>query len=229
MTFEKDEKDRAVFCDYYQGWLGGKLFRWLDRRKVRIIKRVLAELGEGLRVVDLGCGAAGISSRLVGALPGIRVIGVDNDARLLDVAQRRGLEVKLGDLDKPLPVEPGSCDVVLMIDTLEHVQCRKETMAEVKRILTERGVLVVFTPAHDTVSWTLGVRVHTFITRRTSFDHISPFTKESLSWYLKQNFAGWHVGHTNFGLTLYGIGRGKTGKVGFGRTMFGIGDDRRSE
>ncbi len=200
--------NRGAYDPYYDGFLGGKVFRWLDWSKLRILRRILADLGPDLRVLDLGCGRANVSSRLIGEFPGMALTGADQDSMILAKAEARGLKAVHVDFDRELPFGDGAFDVVMMIDTIEHVTCRRETMAEVSRILADGGTFIVFTPPYDTVMWTLGEKFHTLVTRRSTYDHISPFTRESLSWLLEGNFASFELGLTNYGLTLWGVGRG---------------------
>ena len=201
--------DRESFDSYYEGILGGGVFRWLDWMKVRIVRRHLSSLAPDPHILDLGCGAGGISSKLAKLLPQYHFVGADHDARLLAMAQKRGLEeVRQVDFDEPLPFEEGHFDAILMLDTIEHVEHREQVVVEAKRILNDGGKLIVFTPPYDSVTWVLGERFHNVVTRRNS-DHISPFTRESLSWLLSRHFEGVSVGRTNFGLSMFGIGWNK--------------------
>lgn len=205
----RKSEDRESFNDYYQGILGGRAFRWLDRMKIRIVRSHLAGLPPQARILDLGCGSAGISSRLAGLFPDLHFTGVDHDESLLEMARGRGLnDVRKVDFDQPLPYDGGHFDVVLMFDTIEHVEHRDEVVTEVGRVLAADGKLIVFTPPYDSISWLLGERFHNTITRRKS-DHISPFTRESLTWLLSRHFAEVSVGRTNFGLSMFGVGRQK--------------------
>jgi ubiquinone/menaquinone biosynthesis C-methylase UbiE len=196
--------DPKTFTAYYQGFLGGKLFRWLDFNKVRIICEVLAELGDTPSIVDLGCGTGSIDRRVRTKCRHARITGVDHDPRLLAMALGPDCNRVSADFNRPLPFGDGSFDAVLMVDTIEHVASRATTLEEASRILKETGKLIVFTPPYDTLPWLLGERFFKLVTRR-ALEHISPFTRESLSWALSSRFHEWEVGYTNFGLTLWGV------------------------
>lgn len=195
---------RENFDTYYESFLGGRLFRWLDWRKIKIIISVLENLNSDIKVLDLGCGSASISSKIKKRLPSIEVIGADHSASLLKIANSRGLKTQLVNFDLPLPFEDNCLDVVLMIDTIEHVASRQGVMYQVKRILKNQGILIIFTPPYDSITWIIGEYLHGKITRRAA-DHISPFTQESLLWLLKQNFKNQTIGRFNFGLSMFGI------------------------
>jgi len=76
---------------------------WLDRwdrmqerylvaraERFRIIADLVAEcVGDGCRILDLGCGTGSLSAVLLARLPQARVVGVDLDPTVLPLAQRR--------------------------------------------------------------------------------------------------------------------------------------------
>jgi SAM-dependent methyltransferase len=107
--------------------------------------------GGGLRVLDVGCGAANMAHHL-GHYG--RVIGTDNNLRPLEVARQRGMDVYLGGADA-LPLEAESFDLVAMLDVIEHIPAEAAVLAECRRILRcpdpERnrpgGKLLVTAPA----------------------------------------------------------------------------------
>ncbi len=196
---------QPAFTHYYDGLLGGHLFRWLDRAKLKAAGRFLAQADNLSDVLDLGCGKGAISSRLLARLPSVRLIGADNDPGLLAEAERRGLVPVRVDFDKPLPFDDARFDAVIMIDSIEHVASRADVFRDVARILKTDGRLLIFTPPYDTASWTLGEKLHRVLTRRQA-GHISPFTRESLSWCLDRWFHEWSVRYLNMGLTMCGMG-----------------------
>ncbi len=197
---------RVEFGDYYAPGGQGRLFRWLDRAKLRQAASVVAGLGDAPRILDLGCGAAALSSSLAHRFPNARVCGADADDRLLEMAGQQGLEVHRVDFDQALPFPDNAFDMILMVDAIEHVRCRRDTLREVTRILRPGGTFLVFTPPYDTFTWWLGERLFRLITRRPT-GHVSPFTRESLEWLLNENFLAVSTGYLNLGLTLCGVGR----------------------
>jgi len=204
-----NDKDRCDFAPYYTTVAGGRLFRWLDLAKKRVAKRVLSSLPEESQVLDLGSGAAAISASLARLFPHLNFHAADSNESLLEIAKSRGLPTKIVDFDHDLPYASETFDLVLMIDTIEHVECRTETMRQVKRILKSDGRLLVFTPPYDSILWLFGERFFNIITGRPA-DHICPFTRESLEWLFKRHFAQSKTGYLNFGLTMWGLGEGKT-------------------
>jgi SAM-dependent methyltransferase len=196
--------DRPTFAGYYGGFWGGHAFRWIDWRKIALLRRVLLERPHSRRLLDLGCGAAAVSGSLVAGHRRLLVVGVDHDALLLRRASSRGVATVLANLEGPLPFGEHDFDVVLLADTIEHVEEPRAAIRQVLRVLRPDGLLVIFTPPYDSMSWVAAEKLHRAITRRRA-DHIAPFTRESLSHLLDRHFTSWSVGTLNLGLTLYGL------------------------
>lgn len=147
----------------------------------------------------MGCGTGAITSKLNLE----RLYGVDNNKQLVNIARKKGLKTYFSDIEE-LPFKKEFFDVIISIDSIEHVESREKTMKEIKRVLKKNGKVVIFTPAYDSPTWVLGEKFANFITNRKS-GHISPFTKESLNHYLKNNFRHIKIKRINFGLGLVAI------------------------
>lgn len=198
--------NRPRFGAYYEGFLGGFAFRWLDWTKVRLLASVLRERPERRFVLDIGCGSGGVGAALARSIPKLLVVGVDHERSLVARAVEKGVAGLLADFERPLPFLDRRFDLVVMVDTIEHVENPKSAIQQVFRLLTPTGAFVVFTPPYDSVSWVIAEKMHGLITRRPA-DHISPFTRESLSYLLARGFEEWRIGTLNLGLTMYGIAR----------------------
>ena len=136
-------------------------WHWWFRGRQRILEHVLQEhLGgrTGLSVASLGCGPIeGLGWLLPMAGPGGRVIGIDLDA----VHARRTpwpLSFILGRFES-IPLQSESCDVVLALDVLEHIEDDVAGLREAIRLLRPQGLLLVTVPAlpslwggHDVMS-----------------------------------------------------------------------------
>jgi SAM-dependent methyltransferase len=199
---------RPSFSDYYERPKYQSLFRWIDRRKIHIIRRELALLPSGATVVDLGCGAGSILARAT--RDDDFSIAADHDPSLVASAARAGSRPVLLDLDKDLPLASSSIDVVLCTDVIEHVVEPGKALAEMDRVLRPGGTVIIFTPPYDSVRWNLAERLHHLITRRPA-DHISPFTRESLAWWISRYFVDCRLGRVNWNLSMYAIARKKAG------------------
>ncbi len=114
-------------------WLGLKAsaFRWVPR---------------GVRVLDIGCGFG--ESLGYHRARGCEAHGVEADRNILRVAERHGLDVKVGLFD-PMLYPPASFDVVTLDQVIEHVSDPASVLRGVHQVLRPDGTLVLSTPNAD--------------------------------------------------------------------------------
>jgi ubiquinone/menaquinone biosynthesis C-methylase UbiE len=106
-----------------------------------------AELADGQRVLEIGCGTGNLTTRVKRAYPAVDVTGSDPDPRALDRAQRKGrglngIRFEQGYAER-LPYADGEFDRVLSSMMLHHVDDDAKTAAaeEVFRVLRPGGRL----------------------------------------------------------------------------------------
>jgi SAM-dependent methyltransferase len=109
------------------------------REFVRSLPRVGAAL-------DLGCG----DGRLTAELRAEALTAADVSAVALARARERlpGAELRELEPDAPLPFADSSFDLVLCVETVEHVRDVQLLVSEVRRVLRPGGELALTTPAH---------------------------------------------------------------------------------
>ena len=197
-----DRPQRESFSGYYDRPAYDALFRWIDLRKIAVIKTAFAELQNGACLFDLGCGSGKILSRIT--RPGDTAVAADIDLRLLSAARTRETTPVRLDFDTGLPVGDDVLDGALIIDALEHTESPRRIIGELHRVLRPGGTLVIFTPPYDSHTWIAAEKVHNAITRRRS-DHISPFTRESLEYAVSRWFDRYRIGRVNLGLSMYAV------------------------
>ncbi len=122
---------------------------WWFRARLEILRTVIppgAPASRLRRVVDLGCG----TGTVLGALRDLgETIGVEIDDTLRAVAVGRGLDVRAGALPDRVPVEPGTADVVLLLDVLEHLEDPVAALGTARKLLAPDGMLVITVPAYQ--------------------------------------------------------------------------------
>jgi SAM-dependent methyltransferase len=141
----------------YVGRLEFALNRLAEGRKVhaylaRCYPEVLAPQGSGgaadeARVLDLGCGNGGLL--LPFAEAGHRCWGLDVGLHpeLTEVAREAGLPLAhLQGRGEALPFPDGAFDLVLLAETLEHVERPRRLGREVVRVLRPGGICYLTTP-----------------------------------------------------------------------------------
>jgi 2-polyprenyl-3-methyl-5-hydroxy-6-metoxy-1,4-benzoquinol methylase len=107
--------------------------------------KVFQELvrGPGLRVLDLGCRAGALTRSYV---DGNDVVGIDVDRVALEEAAKLGIETRWADVEEPLDVDDEGFDVVVAGELLEHLREPERLVAEARRALRPRGLLVGSVP-----------------------------------------------------------------------------------
>lgn len=120
---------------------------WLRRHEVAY--RAAADLCVGRRVLDAGAGegygAAGL--RAAGART---VVALDYDPAAADhISRAYAIPTVRGNL-VALPFDPDAFDVVVSLQTVEHLWDQRRFVADCARVLTAGGQLVVSTPNRRT-------------------------------------------------------------------------------
>jgi ubiquinone/menaquinone biosynthesis C-methylase UbiE len=139
--------DDAYFDDLAQRYRQRTRFA---RCRIANVLSLLPEL-DGRRLLDLGCGMGTFT--LEAAKRGARAIGVDPAPAAVAAAKRvaqaesiRGHFLRADAVQ--LPFRDGSVDIVLAADLTEHLDTvtLQRMLAEARRVLNEKGTLVIYTP-----------------------------------------------------------------------------------
>lgn len=99
-------------------------------------------------VLDIACGTGYGSLHLLrsGAK---KVIGVDISKEAIDYAkskyQKRGIKFLQGNAEN-IPLESGASDVIVSIETIEHLKNPEKFLKEIKRVLKKDGLVIISTP-----------------------------------------------------------------------------------
>jgi 2-polyprenyl-3-methyl-5-hydroxy-6-metoxy-1,4-benzoquinol methylase len=105
----------------------------------------LALAGDPRRALDVGCSTGYLALPLVAA--GVEVTGLELDPLAAAEARTVCKDVLVGDVETmELPFEPGSFDLVLCADVLEHLRSPGDVLERLQPLLREGGRLVLTTP-----------------------------------------------------------------------------------
>ncbi len=121
--------------------------RFEDYERNRLLARVLVHLFKpGMRLLDMGC-RDGVVAEYFQNL-GCLVSGLDISERALEMARARGIkDLYQGDLEKPpLPYSDKEFDIVFWGDNIEHLFDPQVVLREVRRILKDKGTLILSVP-----------------------------------------------------------------------------------
>lgn len=175
--------------------------QWYDRNalNLRWLRHAASREGRRLRVLELGIGWGGASVCL--AREGAVVIGVDDFADGLEtqgVPQMRfleaqGVRVVRGNLLE-LPVRPGSFDVVILNDVLEHMSVPKRVLRMINGLLTPGGLFIMEVPNSVALYKRLRVlcgrsnyyRMEHFFLDEEYRGHVREYTKTEIAYMFEQ-------------------------------------------
>jgi cyclopropane-fatty-acyl-phospholipid synthase len=112
-----------------------------------------ADLAEGQRILELGCGWGSLSLWMARRYPAARIISVSNShaqrASITDRADREGLRnltVVTADMNTFAP--PGQFDRVVSVEMFEHMSNWRELLRRISTWLTPQGALFVHIFSH---------------------------------------------------------------------------------
>jgi len=140
--------------------------RWMAWRRLEVVVAALQKLAPrkapGSLAVDFGCGSGVLFKDTLTRFE--KVIGVD---LVLDAAQRLVSELALKDVELCSPAQadtqiaPGSADVIIAAEVLEHVDDLPPTLRQFKSWLKPNGRLLVSLPTENSL-YRLGRRLAGF-------------------------------------------------------------------
>jgi len=110
------------------------------------IKAIFPETSKPLQILDVGCGDGRLAQALI--KQGHTVTGLDINETALQKATARGIKTIKTDLENSWSLSSDQYDIVLVLDTLEHVVNQDNMIAESWRVLKNGGRLVVAYPNH---------------------------------------------------------------------------------
>jgi SAM-dependent methyltransferase len=126
-----------------------------DRGTVRLDHRVRLAVDVvppgALRLLDLGAGDGFVSARLGQAAGAAVAVSVDVGAPVPLAPRDRAVAQVTARLPGPLPFRSGSFDVVVTLETIEHVLDPDGLLEEARRVLAPGGTLVLSTPRLDSL------------------------------------------------------------------------------
>jgi len=104
-------------------------------------------LGEELKFLEIGCGTGEFLERIISMDGRLKVWGVDISKVAIDKVKEKGFEGFVLDVSRQeMPFSDDFFDIVYLGDVVEHLFDPDFMISEVKRVLKNRGILVLSTP-----------------------------------------------------------------------------------
>ena len=176
----------------------------LNERRHRAHAKLLDAVGTGNRVLDVGCSSGYLARPL--AARGNTIVGLELDPVAARAAEEFCELVLVGDVETmELPLEPGSFDVVLGGDVIEHLRDPAATLARLRPFLRPGGRVVLSTP--NVANWAIRLSLLSGRWRYTDRgildrSHTHLFTKATLAETLE--CAGYRVERIDFSVPVPG-------------------------
>jgi SAM-dependent methyltransferase len=120
---------------------------WFTARR-KILKSVISQFAPKkaqLRLMEAGCGTGG-NLKMLSSFGKLDAFELDDEARVIAKGKLL-MDIKSGMLPDHIPYQPGSFDVVVAFDVIEHVEHDVESLASLGKQLAPGGRLVMTVPA----------------------------------------------------------------------------------
>lgn len=134
-------KTKKAYADYYKGLetpIGGyDRFLWVDS--------TLLSNQFGKTILDVGCGEGTLLSMLKAKQN--KVFGIDASEAGRTASQKKDIDCRVVDIStEKFPYNDDIFDIVLCLETLEHIENPHNCIWEIKRVLKEKGLFIVSIP-----------------------------------------------------------------------------------
>jgi SAM-dependent methyltransferase len=120
---------------------------WFTARR-KILKNVISQFAPKkaqLRLMEAGCGTGG-NLKMLSTFGKLDAFELDDEARVI-AKGKLPMDIKSGMLPDHVPYQPGSFDVVVAFDVIEHVEHDVASLASLGKQLAPGGRLVMTVPA----------------------------------------------------------------------------------
>ncbi len=129
-----------------QYYAGNFLVRKLFWQRVKTALS-LVRISPKMKVLDIGAGSGELMEIIMDKYPGLYIKGLDIKRHTKDSKLRQ--KIRIGNVTM-MPFKSDEFDLAFALDTLEHVKEFGKSMMEIRRVLKNRGILVVSAPSENT-------------------------------------------------------------------------------
>lgn len=130
------------YQQYYSKSYTNDSTEYINKEWVKIVKSKLAiSFDPDKKILDVACGISTLGKEF-----GNQVYGLDLNPEAVRLAQKNGINAKVGDVEKKWDYPDEYFDVVIASHIIEHVVNPDHLILEAKRVLKKNGLFIVATP-----------------------------------------------------------------------------------
>jgi ubiquinone/menaquinone biosynthesis C-methylase UbiE len=129
-------------------------------------KNIILELGDRKAIIlDIGCGTGEYIQKISASNSKYWGIGIDVNPSFLRERRSNSADLIVG-TSEYLPFRNESVDMVIMIESLEHVQSEEKTLKEINEALRDPGKVYVSVPNRFYPLESHGIKIHDWVSER---------------------------------------------------------------
>jgi SAM-dependent methyltransferase len=115
---------------------------------LNLLTGVFPNSGEGLRILDLGCGEGHITEAIRCKWPRAELCGFDYSLTAIEIARQRYPSIDFAVADAyDIPYGPATIDATVMNNLWEHLPDPMRLLDQIRRVLKPGGYVIISTPS----------------------------------------------------------------------------------
>jgi SAM-dependent methyltransferase len=119
---------------------------FVARRQILRDQIASLQLPKNARILEAGAGPGGNLAMLSEFGP-LEAFELDDEARQIASA-RSGIKLRRGALPNDISYEPGSFDLIVAFDVIEHIEANRDSVKALAKLLQPGGRLIITVPAY---------------------------------------------------------------------------------
>ena len=136
------ENFQKKIYDRWDGYSSDPNILTVDLRYKKV-RNFVRNQGSGKKILDVGCADGALLEPLILEND---IYGIEISEHLCEKAKKRGLRVLATDLEKGIPFESKTFDIVVAAEILEHVENTDFFLSECNRVLKPDGKIILSVP-----------------------------------------------------------------------------------
>jgi ubiquinone/menaquinone biosynthesis C-methylase UbiE len=170
IIYQREQYQKGGIGRWYWDYRDREILKFIDDRKT---------------IVDIGCGEGILLEKIVQRFTQKTAFGIDASIENVSICRTHNLKVYAGSVYE-LPLDDDSCDCVLFIEVIEHLDNPEKAIKEIHRVLKKDGELILLFP-HDCVFKL--ARIVTLNIREALYDagHVRQWSPSEMIKFLNKN------------------------------------------